>query len=241
MPSIFITGSGKRIGKNLALNFAKKGWDVAIHYNASKNGAEQTAAKIRDLERKTIVAKADLTDLDETKSAFARVFDEFGVPNVLINNAGVFPKRASLEELDMARLENTMNINLSAVLHCSKLFAEVAREGARIVNIASVGALETWRGRIDYNLSKSGVAALTKILARDLAPRISVNAVCPGSIFMEDEPSTNDKFFAPLEKIPMGRYGTTCDVFDAAYFFAAFSPYITGQIIAVDGGLHNSL
>jgi len=177
-------------------------------------------------------------DLKETKAiekTFENVFKEFGVPDVLVNNAGIFPLRFALDELEEQVWEETIAINLKAYLFVAKVFSKFARDGSRIINIGSLGGIETWKGRIPYNISKAGVIQLTKSLAKELAPRISVN---PGTIFIPYEPNQIDSPMIPPNKIPMQRYGTILDVFDAVYFFATCSNFITGQVINVDGGYH---
>jgi NAD(P)-dependent dehydrogenase (short-subunit alcohol dehydrogenase family) len=108
--------------------------------------------------------------------------------------------------------------------------------GGRIVNIASLGAFQIWKDRIPYNVSKAAVVQLTKALARSLAPDIMVNAVAPGAIAIPDEPAAGG-MIAP-SRIPMGRHGSTDDIFNAVYFFADTATYITGQTLIVDGGLN---
>lgn len=234
MSTVFITGSGRRLGAGMAYCFAKKGYDVCIHYNQSKLLAEETYNKIIDLGVKSAIVKADVTNYDEMKKAFQEGIAHLGVPDLIINNAGVFPKRKSIKELNIEEWDSTLNINLRGEFITSKLFSEVAKNG-KIINISSVGGLEVWKNRIPYNVSKAGVIQLTKSLARSLAPDFAVNCICPGTIYMENQPPA-DESEIDAKKIPMQRYGSIEDVFDAAYFFAECSNYITGQVITVDGG-----
>lgn len=240
MPSVFITGGGKRIGKALALGFAEKGWDVAISYLQSESSALSVINEIKSWGKKAIAVKADLRIKPDIEDAFNKLNNEFGVPDVLLNNAGVFPEKMTLYDISQEIWEDTLNINLRSTLFTSQLFVQKAKYGAKIINIASLGGLEIWKQRIPYNVSKAGLIQLTKALARELAPNISVNAVCPGSINIEEEPSVIDKTLLDVNKIPMGRLGNTKDVFDAVYFFATCSNYITAQIISVDGGYHDA-
>jgi len=238
MPIILITGSGKRIGKGLTFRFAEKGWDVIIHYNSSEKGAMNLKDNIEALGRKSYLIKSDITDYDQVKEAFGNAFEQFGIPDVLINNSGVFPDKTNLSEITTELWESTMNINLRGILYTSQIYSEYKKKGSRIVNIASLGGLEIWKNRIPYNISKSGAIQLTKALARELAPDIAVNCICPGSILVDEEPSITDTTLIDIKKIPMGRLGCVDDVFDAAWFFANCSSYITGQVITVDGGYH---
>ncbi len=239
MSLVLITGGGRRIGKGLAIEFARKAWDIIIHFNKSFEGAEETEKYIsKNFGVKINKFSCDLKDTKSLEKLFEKVFKEIGVPDVLINNAGIFPIRLSLDELEEEIWDETLAVNLKAYLFISKIFARYAREGARIVNIGSLGSIETWKGRIPYNISKAGVIQLTKSLAKELAPKISVNCVNPGTIFIPYEPNQIDAPLIPPERIPMQRYGTVLDVFDAVYFFATCSNFITGQIINVDGGYH---
>lgn len=239
MATVLITGSGRRIGRGLAIEFARKGWNVIIHYNKSKVWAFQTKEYIeKSFGTSSFAFYCDLRETNKIASTFQSVFQNYAIPDVLVNNAGIFPTKKGLTELDEEIWDNTIAINLTAYLFVSKIFAEFAKEGARIVNIGSLGGIETWKGRIPYNISKAGVVQLTKSLAKELAPKITVNCVNPGTIYIPDEPNQIDSPLLPTSKIPMQRYGTIQDIFDAVYFFATCSNFITGQVISVDGGYH---
>jgi pteridine reductase len=237
MKNIIITGSGKRIGRALALKFAEKGWNVTIHYNSSKDAAEKTLEEVRKYDVKTSIVKADVKNYNELKLAFEKSADEIGLPDVLVNNSGIFPSNRKIENIDDVFWDDVINTNLRGEFFASKIFSEITKEKSRIINFASLGAFEIWKEKTPYNVSKAGVIQLTKALARELAPRISVNSVSPGTIVMPGEPGP-DPNNINLNKIPMGRYGNTDDVFDAVYFFATCSDFITGQNISVDGGYH---
>lgn len=239
MATVLITGSGRRIGRGLAIEFARKGWNVIIHYNESKDLASKTKEYIEKFFRvSSFVFHCNLRETKKITSVFQSVFQDYGIPDVLVNNAGIFPIKKALTELDEEIWNNTIAINLTAYLFVSKIFAEFAQKGARIINIGSLGGIETWKGRIPYNISKAGVIQLTKSLAKELAPKITVNCVNPGTIYIPDEPNQVDSPLLPTSKIPMQRYGTVQDIFDAVYFFATCSNFITGQVISVDGGYH---
>jgi NAD(P)-dependent dehydrogenase (short-subunit alcohol dehydrogenase family) len=239
MPLVLITGSGRRIGKGLAIEFARKGWDVLIHYNASKESAYETKEYIeKNFGVNVFLIEGDLADISKSIRVFEQFFSEVQVPNVLVNNAAIFPERKLLNEIDEELWDRTLSINLKAYLFVSKIFSKYASVGSRIVNIGSLGGIETWKGRIPYNISKAGVIQLTKSLAKELAPNIAVNCVNPGTIFIPYEPNHNDAPLVSVDKIPMQRYGTILDLFDAVYFFSTCSVFITGQVLNVDGGYH---
>ncbi|MFC2130718.1 SDR family NAD(P)-dependent oxidoreductase [Bacteroidota bacterium] len=240
MPIVFITGSGRRMGKGLAIEFARKQWDVAVNYNESKTDALKTVEEIRSLGVQSIAVKADVRDIQEMERAFETAVNELGKPDVLVNNAGIFPPQKNLDEISVEFWDNTMNVNLRGEFFASQVFSKFAAAGSRIINISSLGGLEVWKHRIPYNVSKAAVIQLTKALARELAPVLSVNAVCPGAILINDDPSETDTSLIDINKIPMKRYGNTQDIFEAVYFFATCSGYITGQVITVDGGYHDA-
>ena len=237
MSIIFITGSGRRLGKGLALEFARKGWDIIIHYNNSVSQVEQTVAQIRELGVRCSSFRADVKDYNAMKSGFDEVVSEIGHPNVLVNNAAIYPASNHLAETELTLWDEVMDTNLKSYFQNAKIFCENALPDSRIINIASMGAFRIWKGRIPYNVSKAGVVQLTKALALDLAPNIAVNSVSPGSIDIDDDLPV-EKLAIKTGNIPMQRHGSTGDVFDAVYFFATASLYITGQNLCVDGGYH---
>lgn len=239
MSLVFITGAARRIGKNLAINFAKKGWDVAINYNKSEKQANETLAICRSFDVKAEIYRADVSNKSEIINIFDKLIIDLGVPNVLINNAGIFPKRRSIDEISEELIDKTFGINLKGEFFTSQYFSQLAKPNSRIINIASLGSIEVWKGRLPYHISKSSLLHMTRALAVELAPNISVNSVSPGAIFIPEEPA-DDSSLISVDKIPMKRYGSADDIFDAVYFFATTSNYITGQNINVDGGYHYS-
>jgi len=224
------------LGRGLALGFAGKNVNVIVHYNESETGALETVELCRAKGVKSVAVKADLKNLDETKQAYDKAVDAVAVPDLLINNAGIFPARASLEELTPELWNSTFDLNLRAAYYLSKIFSDKAETGSSIVNIASLGAEKIWDRRIAYNVSKSALVQLTKAMARDLAPRIRVNSVSPGSILIHEKDAARRSDIS-TEKIPMQRQGRISDIFETVYFLTNAS-YINGVNIPVDGGLH---
>jgi len=239
MPTVLITGSGRRLGRGLALMFAQKGWDIIIHYNNSEEMAKKTYEEIKNIGVKTYLVKADVSNSFEVSIAFNAIRSHFTFPDVLINNSGIFPEKTNFSVLQEELWDQVINVNLKGEFLCSQLFAKYAKSGSKIINIASLGGFEVWNGRIPYNVSKAGVLQLTKALSRELAPNIAVNSVSPGTIIIPEEPA-EDSSNVEVSKIPMGRYGNISDLFDAVYFFATASNFITGQNLSVDGGYHNA-
>jgi len=154
---------------------------------------------------------------------------------VLINNAAEFPNAQPILRLNPAEWDRLWKLNVTAAWRMVQHFVQsLAPKGGRIVNIASLGAIEIWKQRGVYNLTKQTLMRLTQVLAVELAPRYAVNAVAPGVI---GDPRAAGIAIDP-QQIPMQRFGTPNDVWDAVYFFSTCSPYITGQFLVVDGGFH---
>ncbi len=234
----FITGAGRRIGRHIALRLAEKGWGVAVHYGASKEQAEQTAIDVRDRGGKALTLQADVRRRDQIQGAIKAASDHFGRLDLLVNNAGLYPRPTPVMEIEEDLWRDVIETNLYGEYYAAQGAARVMmtqEEGGRIVNLASLGSFQIWRDRLPYNVSKAGVVQLTRALARALAPRITVNAVAPGVISIPDDPAPGA--LVPPERIPMRRHGSTDDIFRAVWFFAAESSYITGQVLLVDGGL----
>lgn len=239
MSLIFITGAGRRIGRGLAINFAKKGWDIAINYNKSEKRAIETRDTCREYGVKAEVFQADVSKKIEIVSTINQIVEILGVPDVLVNNAGIYPPKTELKDISEELIDETFAINLKGEFFTSQYYSQLAKPNSRIINIASLGAFEVWKGRIPYHISKSALVHLTKALSIELAPNISVNCVCPGAIEVETDQENSSPLIS-VDKIPMKRYGNPEDIFDAVYFFATCTNYITGQTLIVDGGYHNS-
>jgi NAD(P)-dependent dehydrogenase (short-subunit alcohol dehydrogenase family) len=233
--TVIITGGARRIGKGLAIQFANSGWNVGIIYNKSAESAKETIQLIEQTGVRAFAIQADVSDHNDIQNAIVKMVEHFGEVGVLVNNAAIYPESQSLNDLTIDSWEQVMNTNLRSILSASQKFAEFAKNGSRIINIASLGAFKIWKQRIPYNVSKAGVIQLTKALALELAPNLSVNSVSPGTIEIKDEVADAGALI-PMDRIPMKRYGNVNDVFDAVYFFANCSSFITGQNISIDGG-----
>jgi NAD(P)-dependent dehydrogenase (short-subunit alcohol dehydrogenase family) len=235
MPKVIITGGAKRLGKALLLKFAENGWDVAFTFHTSNKGASEVSKLCHNLGVRCINEKVDIRNRSDISAAFQSFFAEYGDIDVLVNNAAIFPKPTAIKDITEEDLENVLATNLKGAFYASQIFADLTKSNARIINIASMGAFEIWKHRAAYHISKAGIIQLTKAFAKELAPKISVNSVSPGMVLIPDEPAA-DSSAPPLDKIPMQRFATTDDIFDAVYFFATKSKFITGQNISVDGG-----
>ena len=241
MPVVFITGGARRIGRGLALRFASQGYDVGITYHTSTREASDVVGRISAAGVKAASVQCDVADSAALEAALVQMTTQIGLPDVIVSNAGVFPPRRTIHEITMQDLDDTMSVNTKPLLTIAKTYVnmlESTDRTGRIISLSSLGAVEIWKDRIDYHVSKAALVQLVKALARSLAPTISVNTVAPGSIIFPDEGDEAGADLISTSRIPMGRHGTADDIFDAIWFFATSSPYITGQFLAVDGGYH---
>ncbi len=231
-----VTGAGVRVGKAVALELAAQGASVVVHYFQSREGAEATAAAVRAAGARAQLAQADLTDSAQVSAVFAAA-DALGGCDLLVNSAAVF-ERAALEDIDDAAWRRMLDANLTAPFYCCRAAAPSLRRKGRgdIVNILDVGGgLRAWKSYAHYCAAKAGLAMLTKCLALELAPEIRVNGVAPGTVVFPESYSEDERR-AAVAKIPLGRIGDAGDVAKAVVFLASGSTFVTGQILAVDGG-----
>jgi NAD(P)-dependent dehydrogenase (short-subunit alcohol dehydrogenase family) len=229
-----VTGAAKRIGRSVALRLASEGADVIVNYRSSKANAEEVVTQISATGRRAMAVRADVAKRTDVLALFATVEKEFGRLDVLVNNAGMFFP-AKFEELSEAQWDAILDANLKSQFLCSQTAAPMLRRSGqgRIVNFASLGGLLAWPAYTHYCVSKAGVIMLTRCLARALAPEITVNAVAPGTIsFPGDAPEIAQDF---IRRAPMGRTGGPQDI-NHAVMFLIQAPFITGQVIVVDGG-----
>jgi NAD(P)-dependent dehydrogenase (short-subunit alcohol dehydrogenase family) len=228
---MLVTGAAKRIGRSIALRLAREGARVAIHYSTSEREARQTAAECGDAP----LFRANLEHVQEIERLFRDVGEQLGRLDGLVNNAARFTHFDPLK-LTEADWDYIHDVNLKATFFCCQqgaLLMKKSGEG-RIVNISSLGGLRPWAQNVHYCASKAGVIMLTRALAKALAPQITVNSVAPGVIPFGEEDSRIDAMIAAT---PAKRAGTGDEIADAVLYFLQASNFITGQIMAVDGGL----
>lgn len=218
-----VTGSAKRLGKEIVLALAKEGIDIIIHYNSSKEEAERTAAEISDVRVKLVKA-----DLETEAESLAKITDF----DFLINNASIYPT-SSLESLKQNELEQNFRIHSFAPLLLAKSFLKKKRSGA-IINIIDCKIDTHHNSHLAYHLSKKSLRDVTLFLAKELAPNVRVNAVAPGLVI---PPEKSDPAYAQgvIEINPLKRIPTANEITNTVLFFLK-NPSITGQIINVDGG-----
>lgn len=228
---ILVTGAAKRIGREIALRLASEGARVAIHYSSSEEEAARTAADCGGAP----LFRADLENVSEIERMFESIDDRLGRIDGLVNNAARFTKFDPLTVTE-ADWDYIHDVNLKAVFFCCQQAARrmKAQGDGRIVNISSLGGLRPWADHAHYCASKAGVIMLTRALAKAFAPEITVNSVAPGVIPFGE---WNDAMAAMVRSTPAGRAGTGAEIADAVAYFLRASNFVTGQIMAVDGGL----
>jgi NAD(P)-dependent dehydrogenase (short-subunit alcohol dehydrogenase family) len=229
-----VTGGAKRIGRSIVLRLAADGAAVVINYATSQSEAEALRREVENSHRPARAAaiQADVSERGQVQRLFASVEEQFGRLDILVNNAGMF-FAARFEELTDEQWDGILNTNLKSQFLCAQAAAPMMkRQGrGRIINISSLGGLLPWPGYTHYCVSKAGVIMLTRCLARALAPEILVNSVAPGTIQFSGEAPDEDY----IKRVPLHRTGRGEDIADAVAYLAA-ADFVTGQILAVDGG-----
>jgi len=231
-----ITGGAKRIGREIAIFLASKGYDLLISYNNSKKEAEKLASEIaKKYQVKVEIFKCDLIDIKQAKKLinFAKI--NFKNLNLLINNASIFNQSKFLEGSENQLMDN-LNIHLISPLILSKEFAKFAKKDAQIINMIDKNIVRYDTSYFHYLLSKKSLAESTKMLALELAPNIRVNGIAPGIIMAPvyqgiskiDEENI-------IKKIPLARQGDVKNIIQTVEFLLD-NNFVNGQIIFVDGG-----
>ncbi len=238
---VVVTGAGRGIGQEIARSFASQGAKVAL-VSRSESSCGGAAKEINETFPGSCSAYAvDVSDHDAVQDLAKKIGDELGPVNILVNNAGV-TRDGLLMRMKETDWDTVLDTNLKGAFNTVKAFMRPLMKGenSRIINIASVIGLIGNAGQANYSASKAGLIGFTKAVARELAGRaVTCNAIAPGFITtdMTDELADNVKE-AVIGKIPLASFGTTTDIADTVAFLASPSArYITGQVIAVDGGM----
>jgi NAD(P)-dependent dehydrogenase (short-subunit alcohol dehydrogenase family) len=229
-----VTGAAKRIGRSLALGLAAAGADVAITYNGSKAEAQETVKALQEFNVRAMAVACDVRNIDSVQAAVAAVVEQLGGLEILVNNAGTF-ETAVLQEITLAQWDKMFETNTRGPFLMSQAaYSHLREHKGRIINIGSLGGMHPWPTHGHYCTSKAALHMLTQTMAKAFAPEISVNCVAPGMVVNGEVDPAYEHF---AKKTPMQRNGTPNDVAEAVLFFARGPHFITGQILAVDGGL----
>ena len=236
-----VTGASRGIGRAIALELGRNGFDVAVNYNRSREHADSLCDELKALGVKAGAFQADVSVQEDAARLFTEIKASLGTVSVLVNNAGI-TRDNLLMRMKPEDWQAVINANLNSCFYCTR---EAIRDMAkarygRVINIASVVGLTGNAGQANYSASKAGIIGFTKSVAREYAARgITANAIAPGFIDTDMtgilKPEVKEGI---MKTIPVGKMGTPEDVAKAVLFFAGeHSSYITGQVLAVDGGM----
>jgi NAD(P)-dependent dehydrogenase (short-subunit alcohol dehydrogenase family) len=235
-----ITGGSRGIGRGIALAFAREGADVAVNYRRDRDAAEATAADIRALGRRAEIYQADVGEADAVERMVAQAADAFGGFDILVANSGVASRTASVADTDVGYWKRVLDVDLNGVFYTCKFGVPRLRANGNVIVISSIGGDLCAPYGAPYYVAKAGANALTKVLAKELAPeRKRVNCIAPGMIATD----MGNRLVAAIgegavQAIPLGRIGQPEDIGSAAVFLASDdAAWITGKILRIDGGV----
>lgn len=231
-----VTGAGRRVGRALALALGRERMSVAVHYNASADGAKETVAEIEAAGGKAALFQADLGSPRAPAELVEAVASKLGGLAVVVNSAAVM-ERTPIGAVTPQAWDAMFALNLRAPFMISQAAAPLMKlEGGAIVNIADLAAFESWPAYVPHSVTKAGIVKMTSALARVLAPEIRVNAIAPGAVLLPAhwEEESGDRL---ISTTPLRRLGNPEDVVQAMLYLLR-SDFVTGETLIVDGGRH---
>ena len=236
-----VTGASRGIGRAIALELARRGADVVVNYHNSAEAAGKVVQANEELGRRSLAVQADVSELEQAQNLIGTAVSELGKIDILVNNAGII-RDTLIMMMSEADWDDVLTTNLKSTFNCSKAAVRqmMRKRYGRIINITSIAGQMGNPGQTNYSASKAGQIGFTKALAREVAGRkITVNAVAPGYVDTDinvDLPEEAREFI--LTMTPLGRTGTPEEIAYAVAFLAdERASYITGQVLAVDGGM----
>jgi NAD(P)-dependent dehydrogenase (short-subunit alcohol dehydrogenase family) len=234
--TVLVTGAAKRLGRAIALAAAENGADVAITYRESGREARTVIAELARHGVEALAVRCDVMEELSVREMVKEIVKELGGIDILVNNAANY-ETVEFEKITVAQWDAIFASNTRGPFLVSReALPYIRKRRGRIINMGSLGGLRPWATHVHYCSSKAAVHMLTKAMAKALAPQISVNAVAPGMIDLGEKAA--EAFFKKTAKqTPMQRSGSAADIAAAVMFFATGPQFITGQVLAVDGGL----
>jgi pteridine reductase len=234
---VLITGGARRVGAEIARTLHAAGANILIHYRASAAAAMALAVELNQVRpHSAAIHAAHLSTAEASEKLVAAALLEFGRLDILINNASSFYP-TPVGGITLPQWDDLMDSNLKAPLFLSQAAVpSLAKQRGLIINMIDIHALRPLKGHLVYSTAKAGLAMLTRALARELGPEIRVNGIAPGPVLWPEGDMEDELKREIIDKTALKRQGTPQDVARTALFLAKDAPYITGQIIAVDGG-----
>jgi pteridine reductase len=232
-----VTGAARRVGAGIVRALHGAGAQVVIHCHRSLAPARALAAELEAARpASTCVIACDLLDAAALPGLIAKARERFGELHLLVNNASTFYP-TPLGSITVAQWDDLLGTNLRApLLLAQAAAAELRRTQGALLNIVDIHGLRPLRDHAVYSVAKAGLIMLTHALARELAPEVRVNAIAPGPVLWPDAPMSEERKQKIIERTPLHRHGSPDDIARAVLFFASEAPFVTGQILAVDGG-----
>lgn len=239
-PLALVTGAAHRLGRAFALTLARRGYAILLHHHASEFRAEQTALELRALGVPAFPVRADLTDAAQVEGLFSTLDGLLSEPanqlsglRVLVNSAALM-RAGDIRFTSVADWDEMLDLNLRAPFLCAQRAYQRMEAGGLIVNISDIAAEKVWTRFAAYTVSKAGLEALTRIMARAFAPKVRVNAIAPGLVLPSDD-TPPEEWSRLVARLPIQR-AAHLDEITRSLEFLLDNEYITGQSITVDGG-----
>lgn len=233
--NVLITGAARHIGREIALAFSARGANVAFTFLSSDRDARSLERKLLRNAGAMMALRCDIRQQSSVQQTVADVTRGFGGLDILINNAGRYGT-IDFEKITVTQWDDMFATNARGAFLMSQTAAKALRRSrGRIINIGSIGGMRPWATHAHYCASKAALHMLTLASAKALAPQVAVNAIAPGMIVLADSDSSSAARFA--RKTPARRNGTAADIVSAVFYLATVTPFMTGQVLAVDGGL----
>lgn len=237
-----VTGASRSIGRKIALELGKEGYNVVVNYAGNKEKAEEVVSEIKSFGVESFAFQANVSEQDEVKAMIKETTSQFGTIDVLVNNAGI-TRDNLLMRMKQDEWDDVINTNLKGVFNCVQAVTRpmLKQKSGRIINLSSVVGSLGNAGQVNYVATKSGVEGMTRTFARELASRgITCNAVAPGFIVSDMTDQLSDELKEQMKsQIPLARFGEDSDIAHTVAFLASDkASYITGQTIHVNGGMY---
>ena len=230
-----VTGGGRRLGREMARALAGRGMTLAIHHHTSAEGARTLRDAVIAAGGRAECFAADLTDPHAARALPQQVVETFGRLDVLVNSAAVM-HRLDFERTTPEQYDGILDLNLRSVFFCTQGAASALRAaGGRVVNLADLAGLQPWPGFAAHSVSKAAVIMLTRVLARALAPEVTVNAIAPGAVLVPEDYDADERERL-ARAAPLGRLGSPSDVVGALLYLLEAGDFVTGEVLTVDGG-----